>query len=45
MENAFLQFGAVPAEMLIDNAKALVEHHDAVTRDVRFNARLHAFAP
>jgi transposase len=34
----------VPAEVLIDNAKALVEHHDAVTREVRFNARLHAFA-
>ncbi|MER9134343.1 hypothetical protein [Mesorhizobium sp. M0768] len=44
MEGAFLRFGGVPAEVLIDNAKALVEHHDAVTREVRFNARLHAFA-
>jgi hypothetical protein len=30
--------------VLIDNAKALVEHDDPVTREVRFNARLHAFA-
>lgn len=44
MEGAFLRFGGVPAEVLIDNAKALVEHHDAVTREVRFNTRLHAFA-
>ncbi len=42
MEGAFLRFGGVPAEVLIDNAKALVEHHDSVTREVRFNARLHA---
>ena len=26
------------------NPKALVEHHDATTREVRFNGRLHAFA-
>lgn len=44
MEGAFLRFGGVPAAVLIDNAKALVEHHDSVTREVRFNARLHAFA-
>nr|WP_244505182.1 IS21 family transposase [Pelagibacterium luteolum] len=44
MEGAFLRFGGVPAEVLIDNAKALVDHHDAVTREVKFNARLHAFA-
>ncbi|MET3524811.1 transposase [Mesorhizobium abyssinicae] len=44
MEGAFLRFGGVPAEVLIDNAKALVEHHDAVTREVKFNARLHTFA-
>lgn len=44
MEGAFLRFGGVPAEILFDNAKALVEHHDAATREVRFNARLHAFA-
>jgi transposase len=44
MEGAFLRFGGVPAEVLFDNPKALVEHHDAVTREVRFNGRLHAFA-
>lgn len=44
MEGAFLRFGGVPVEVLVDNAKALVEHHDAATREVRFNARLHAFA-
>jgi len=44
MEGAFLRFGGVPAEVLLDNARALVEHHDAATREVRFNTRLHAFA-
>lgn len=44
MEGAFLRFGGVPSEVLVDNAKALVEHHDAATREVRFNARLHTFA-
>jgi hypothetical protein len=44
MEGAFLRFGGVPAEVLFDNPKALVEHHDATTREVRFNRRLHAFA-
>jgi transposase len=44
MEGAFRRFGGTPEEVLLDNAKALVEHHDAVTREVRFNERLHAFA-
>ncbi len=44
MEGAFLRFGGVPAEVLFDNPKALVEHHNAATREVRFNGRLHAFA-
>jgi len=44
MEGAFQRFGGVPREVLLDNAKALVEHHDAATREVRFNERLHAFA-
>lgn len=44
MEETFLRFGGVPTEILFDNAKALVEHHDAATREVRFNGRLHAFA-
>jgi transposase len=44
MEGAFLRFGGVPAEVLVDNARALVEHHDAVTREVKFNSQLRAFA-
>jgi len=31
-------------EALLDNARALVERHDAVTREVCFNERLHALA-
>ncbi len=44
LEGAFRHFGGTPQEVLLDNAKALVEHHDAATREVRFNERLHAFA-
>ncbi len=44
MEGAFRRFGGVPQEVLFDNPRALVEHHDAATREVRFNDRLHAFA-
>lgn len=44
LEGAFRHFGGVPAEVLIDNARALVDHHDAITREVRFNERFHAFA-
>ncbi len=44
LEGAFAHFGGLPEEVLFDNAKALVEHHDAATREVVFNARLHAFA-
>jgi transposase len=43
MEGAFQRFGGVPQEVLFDNARTLVDHHDAVTREVRFNERLHAF--
>lgn len=43
MEAAFHAFGGVPAEILLDNARALVDSHDAATREVRFNAKLHAF--
>jgi transposase len=43
IEGAFRRFGGVPKEVLFDNARALVEHHDATTRDVRFNERLHSF--
>ena len=44
IEGAFRHFGGVPAEVLMDNAKALVTQHDAATREVVFNDRLHAFA-
>jgi transposase len=44
VEAAFRRFGGVPEEVLLDNARALVEHHDAATREVRFNDRLAAFA-
>ena len=43
IEGAFRHFGGLPAEVLLDNAKALVEHHDAGTREVTFNERFHAF--
>jgi transposase len=44
IEAAFEHFGGVPQEVLLDNARALVDEHDAATREVRFNARLSAFA-
>lgn len=44
IEGAFRHFGGLPGELLLDNARALVRHHDAATREVEFNDRLHAFA-
>jgi transposase len=44
IEGAFRHFGGVAQEVLFDNARALVDHHNAATREVRFNERLHAFA-
>jgi hypothetical protein len=44
IEGAFRHFGGRPAELLLDNARALVEHHDVQTREVVFNERFHAFA-
>jgi transposase len=44
MESAFLAFGGVPEEVLLDNARALVIEHDAESRTVVFNAKLLAFA-
>jgi transposase len=44
IEAAFRHFGGVPREVLFDNARALVDHHDAATREVSFNERLAAFA-
>lgn len=44
IEDAFRRFDGVPQEVLFDNARALVDHHDAATREVKLNERLHAFA-
>jgi transposase len=44
LEGAFRHFGGVPEEVLIDNARALVDVHDRTTRVVVFNARFLAFA-
>ena len=43
LEGAFRHFGGVPHEVLVDNARALVDEHDAQTREVKFNDRFHAF--
>lgn len=43
LEGAFRHFGGTPREVLIDNARALVNEHDAQTREVTFNDRFHAF--
>lgn len=43
LEAAFQHFGGTPREVLVDNARALVDEHDALTREVRFNERFHAF--
>jgi transposase len=44
LESAFLAFGGVPEEVLLDNARALVTDHDPETRTVVFNPKLLAFA-
>ncbi|PIK73875.1 hypothetical protein CS379_05830, partial [Methylobacterium frigidaeris] len=44
LESAFQAFGGVPREVLLDNARALVLHHDPVSREVVFHPRLQAFA-
>lgn len=44
LESAFAAFGGVPEEVLMDNPRALVERHDAISRMVLFNAKLIAFA-
>uniref|UniRef100_A0A832A316 AAA family ATPase n=1 Tax=Desulfacinum infernum TaxID=35837 RepID=A0A832A316_9BACT len=43
IEGSFRYFGGVPQEILFDNARALVERHDPLTREVLFNERFHAF--
>jgi transposase len=44
LESAFTTFGGVPAEVLMDNPRALVVRHDMVSRSVQFNDKLLAFA-
>lgn len=44
LEEAFAHFGGITAEVLLDNARALVSSHNVQTREVVFNERLHAFA-
>ena len=44
LEATFRHFGGVTDEVLLDNARALVKHHDAATREVEFNDRFLAFA-
>ena len=44
MEGAFRHFGGVTEEIVFDNARGLVDHHNPATREVVFNQRLHAFA-
>ena len=44
LEGAFRHFDGVPEEVLMDNARALVDAHDRTTRVVVFNARFLAFA-
>lgn len=44
MESAFQAFGGVPREVLLDNARALIVHHDRASRDVVLHPRLHGFA-
>jgi transposase len=44
LEGSFRHFNGVPQEVLLDNPRALVEHHDAQTREVRFNERFKSFA-
>ena len=43
IEGAFHHFGGRTREVLSDNAKALVEYHNAETREVRFNERFRSF--
>jgi len=43
IEAAFAHFGGTPEVVLLDNARALVEHHDLETREVRYNERFRAF--
>lgn len=43
LEGALRHFGGTPREVLVDNARALVDEHNMQTREVRFNDRFRAF--
>lgn len=43
LEGAFRRFDGLPRELLLDNAKALVDEHNVQTREVKFNDRFRAF--
>jgi len=43
LEGAFRHFGGVTHEVLVDNAKALVEEHNRETREVKLNDRFRSF--
>lgn len=43
LEGAFRHFGGVTHEVLIDNARALVEQHNRQTREVKLNDRFRSF--
>jgi transposase len=44
LESAFYHFGGVTEEVLFDNDRGLVLHHDRETREVELNERFRAFA-
>ena len=44
LENSFRYFQGIPQEVLLDNARALVKHHNPVSREVLFNPKFHAFS-
>lgn len=44
IEGAFAHFGGITEEILLDNAKALVDSHHPSSREVIFNERFKAFA-
>ncbi len=44
MEEAFHWFAGIPKQVLLDNAAALVKHHNAETREVQYNDKLLAFS-
>ena len=43
IENTFSHFGGITEEILLDNARALVDSHDHVSKVVIFNSRFKAF--